>query len=74
MTIENTLWGGLGGFFVAIVAALGIYKKIDGVNNKLEKMQDDVVYKDTCIANHKLVEKMQTDIEYIRERLDKVLD
>lgn len=69
--IESLGAGGIGGFFIAILTAFGISRKVD----KMEDLKQD---KSVCGATHKGIdEKFNTIIEgqkKIWERLDSLND
>ena len=65
MSLEQAGYGGIGGLIVALGA-------IFGWSRRLNKLEDNKQDKTVCEANHKIVDKISNDLDYIKERIDKL--
>lgn len=70
MNPEDVATGGGGGILGAFLAWLGFKSKIDSIDHKLDRLYQEVQFKDTCAATHKPIENQ---LQRIEEKLDKAL-
>ena len=71
MDIQNAGAGaGIGGFFGMILTLLGIKSKFSDQDKRIDKIEERQVWRDTCIATHKGVDRRLSSIE---QKIDKIL-
>ncbi len=71
MDIEDVGKGGAGGILGALMAWLGFKSQINNIEKKVNRLCNEVRYKDTCDATHKPIERQ---LEKIDSKLDKLLE
>ena len=65
MPIQDIGYGGIGGLTVAVLTFLGWNRRL----NRLEDCKQD---KAVCDVRHEIVKKISEDLDYIKERIDKL--
>jgi len=65
--IESGVIGAIAGFFVAIITALGLRRRVEKVEEKTDEM---ITKTDFNI----LIEDLKEDMSYLRNRIDKIYD
>ena len=74
MDIEAAGAGVGGGLFTAILAWLGFSKQQDKQDRDIEKLQESVVWRNTCAATHKGVDESLTTVKESQKRLENKMD
>ncbi len=71
MDIEDVGKGGAGGILGALMAWLGFKSQINNIEKKVDRLCNEVQYKDTCEATHKPIERQLAKID---SKLDRLLE
>jgi len=70
MEINDLGYGAGGGIISAILVALGFKTRMDKQDDRVNKLENTVMYKDTCFATHSPINSQLIRIE---EKLDFLL-